>query len=633
MRNEPISSPHLNETQILSYLDGELERAEREAAHKHLESCWTCRGLVNEIQGSIQAFMNARATVLPQESPFAEMRIEQFRQRLARHADSGAGESGMAAKASAWREKFSAAAAFLFSPRQAAIAGFLVATLLIVMFTDVLNTRVSADTLLTRADQYDSSHAPTTGKVNHVSLKVERISRKGRDIKALGTLAVLHDSATSGTYLDAVSANGDSSHAMIAANGRGGEEALRGMLSPEDAIVEQYLDTIQWTPDVSASAFKRLLTGEPGFKASAYKNDDGFAVNYQVTGAAAHGVTQALLQVAAGDFAPTGVSIFTGDQESGKEYRFTRTGFVQDERTPELAALFVPASPSPETRTASRDLPKMSKPVPVAYEHSRATEREVEVASSLHRSDACLGEEIYVFPMSDGNLLVQGIVDSAQRRSAIVQMLKADGVQARIEIYLPREIKDGSGLYGPPQSFRESVVPGPGPNINGALAEGSADKSPLYERLTQHFAKPGVSPEDAEKEVAVFSNEVVTLARQTFLHAWALKRLEGEFSEARTTGLSDSTLRKVDAMRRDHRRWIATLAKRESEMLTPLTNMQGAAQGLEQAKAGVVGTDALLHLAEQQSQLIGALFGSSQPAQATNAGLAQLLAVVRRMGS
>jgi len=55
-------------------------------------------------------------------------------------------------------------------------------------------------------------------------------------------------------------------------------------------------------------------------------------------------------------------------------------------------------------------------PVPLTYSNSRATVQEVEIADALHNVDACLGEEVYLFPMSDGSILVQGLVDTPARR-------------------------------------------------------------------------------------------------------------------------------------------------------------------------------------------------------------------------
>src|SRR5262249_30172575 len=105
----------------------------------------------------------------------------------------------------------------------------------------------------------------------------------------------------------------------------------------------------------------------------------------------------------------------------------------------------------------------------------------------------------------------------------------------RIEIYLPRELRNGSELYNPPEhNLGGETVDLPSSEMT--LADLSSGRVPLYSQMHDHFAKPGAAAEETERQINAFSNEVVTLARQTFLHAWALKRLDVEFGPGRTEG-------------------------------------------------------------------------------------------------
>src|SRR5579863_1414754 len=278
-------SQHLNEAQLIAYLDGELTRAERESSRLHLESCWTCRSSLNEFQGSIEAFLDVRTTLLPEESVFSESRVEQFRQRLARHAIS---EDKQPVPL---RDRFSAAwtnvrhvAAFMLRPRQAATAGVLVVTMVVVMFTDVLNTRVSADTILARADQYQSTHMPTLGQVSRTSMRVERIDRAShtqvKSVKQLGTVTVVRDSVHPAMYVQAKAASGKTDHVVISASDRMSENLLAVLLTPEDAAFEQYLTAEHWVPDLSAAEFRRLGAEQGIAQSSARKEDVAFDASY-----------------------------------------------------------------------------------------------------------------------------------------------------------------------------------------------------------------------------------------------------------------------------------------------------------------------------------------------------------------
>ncbi len=638
-RDFPIS--HLNEAQLVAYLDGELKRADRDKAREHLESCWTCRGSLNDMQNSIEAFLSVRTALLPQESTFAESRVEQFRQRLARHANASESESedvSVTGPVPDWWSRARSAMAFLVQPRQAAIAGVLVASMLVVMFTDVLNTRVSADTILARAAQYESSHVPASGKVSRTEMRVERIESSDRTVaktvKELGTVTVVRDSATPEVYVQAQSELGATSQAVITAGKSPQGDLLGVMLGADDAALNQYLNSEHWIPELSVEEFRHLGSGQE-IAESAGKQGDAFNVSYKYA-AGASGIGEALLQVDVSDYAPTSISFIASSPEVRREYRLTRTAFSMETRTSAIAAMFAPAaSGGEELSTRKTEVPALSKPIPLSYADSRATAREVAITLALHKVDACLGEEINLFPMSDGSLLVQGLVDNNARRETIARALRQADNNVRVEIYLPREIKSGSDLYAPPERFAQiSRVSAESDNL-ATLADLSNGQAPLAERLNQHFSQPGVSPEDASKQVAVYSSEVVTIARQTFLHAWALKRLDGEFSSARAVNLTAEQLRGVDQMRQDHRRWIATLAKRESDMLSVIArpDATGAAHTAIAASSVDTETDTLLALAQMQNELVRALFADSRQTSQADANLSRLLAVVHRMGS
>jgi hypothetical protein len=155
---------------------------------------------------------------------------------------------------------------------------------------------------------------------------------------------------------------------------------------------------------------------------------------------------------------------------------------------------------------------------------------------------------------------------------------------------------------------------------------------PLHDRIFKHLSRSGAANEDTEKEVAIFSNEVVTHARQTFLHAWALKKLDREFSKERTAGLPAATLRQIEKIRQDHQDWIANLAKSQAEMLTDIADTP-IASNMGEAIAGHADSDALLRLAREQNDLVRSLFTTSQQAPEASASLSRLLVVLRHMGS
>jgi hypothetical protein len=629
---------HLTDLQLVAYQDGEMAQDEMEASREHVEACWTCRSRLGVIQTNIDHFLHARKSLLPEPTPFSDSRVAQFQQRLARHA----AESAEPSKSSVSRfwAGVRSGSAIMGAHRKAVIASALAACLLVVMFTDVLETRVSADTVLVRAQSYETQHRPGKGLVSKVSVRVERIHGKHGHAKQLGTIVSVHDSDTQASYWEAQSVSGTFEDTTTNPDKISGA-LLHAVLAEEngDEPLIQYLSHQGWVPDVTAEGFRTLIGARGSSEQSARKSGDVFEVEYPFAAGHPSGISAALLRVNAKDYSPTSLSIVTSAEEAQQdEYRFTRVLQAEEPRSMELAHLAIPASVAGVSvehgsRNRSDAAPALRAPVPLTYANSRATVQEVEIADALHRVDACLGEEVYLFPMSDGSLLVQGLVDTPARREAIKQSLKSIGGSMRFEVYVPRELKNGSELFNPPDRFAgdSAESEGSAAGVTTTLADLSNASMPLHDRIYKHVSRPGVATADTEKEVAIFSNEVVTHARQAFLHAWALKKLDREFSAERTSGLPAATMRQVERIRQDHQKWIANLAQRQAEMLSGIADTPLAAAISDPATRR--DSDTLLRLAREQNDLVRSLFTTSQQGTEASASLTRLMAVLRHMGN
>jgi anti-sigma factor RsiW len=632
-----VNAPHLHNAQIVAYLDGELPHEELQSVRAHLEKCWTCRSWVGVVQNSIDRFVETRKTLLPADTAFDATRVEQFRQRLARHAaESEASASWADRLVEGWatrRNRLTNAGFVVLQHPKAALAAVLAVTLVAVMFTDAVSTRVSADTVLSKAEIYETAHAPKTGQVTRTAVRVQRIDRHSGAPQDLGTLTVFHDSASPLVYVSATQvAGGLGAAASAMADPAAG--ALHAVLSndPQDAQLEQYLVRQHWVPDVSVAGFRGLIAARDSSEAAVRKAGPTLELHYPFSAGHPSGITEAMLRVDSTDYSPKSLSIIEAHDNADREYRFTRTATSVEPRSAELVHLTPPADISLPTGRDGSTTPSTQRAVPLSYLNSHATEQEITVAEALHRADACLGEEVYLFPMSDGALLVQGLVDTPARREAIRQALRTVSGRLRIEVYLPRELRNGSELLNPPDRFDEKPAVSVAPSTTATLADLSSAKMPLYDRLYQRFSQPGASADDTNKQVAVFSNEVVTLARQTFLHAWALKKLDREFSAQRTAGMSASALEKVEQIRQDHRRWISTLSRRQAEMLSRVAGSD-LVDGASQVANSQQDSDSLLRLAQEQNDLVRSLFTTSARPLETGEGLSRLLSVLHRMGA
>lgn len=74
---------HLEETQLLAYIDGELSKSARRQVADHLQSCWSCRGQFHELCARVGSYVVKREQHLPVSSSDSGDRIAELRQRLA----------------------------------------------------------------------------------------------------------------------------------------------------------------------------------------------------------------------------------------------------------------------------------------------------------------------------------------------------------------------------------------------------------------------------------------------------------------------------------------------------------------------------------------------------------------------
>jgi hypothetical protein len=621
---------HLDEGALLSFLDGELTPADQKLAEEHLATCWTCRDHQHVMQGTISKFLSFRDTLQPGDLVQAAP-VEQFRQRLARHAREQ--DERRPLRSVIW-EGFQGKLSSIAAPRQAALAVVVVAAVLFATFTDVLTSTASAETLLRRAESFENAHQVGAGSVGLVSIRVEHVDAKHRT-QDIGTLEFARDS-NGAVYATALSAAKSLSSAtplaedaarkqgvLVRTSGGTGTADALPQESKLPASVESYLETQNSLPDVSIAEFRKLVAGRQATSATSKREGAAYEVDYPFAANHASGIREARLVMDAKTYQPERVSILTS---SADEYRFTRVASKETPRTTEWAGIFGTPSIGSSRPRSSQTVTGLTRIFPLTYAASIATEQEVAVATALHKLDACLGEEVYVFPMSDGTILVQGLVDRAERREAIRTALRGLSFPVSVQIHTPRDL-GGAALFPPPDRIAAVSVLG-SPSEKITVTDASNQEIPLYDEISRHVAKPGISDEELHQRVAAFSNEAVTLSRQALLHAWALRRLDSEFAERRIARLPVSAQQQAARLREDHRHAISSLTRRQTELLASVSGRPLEAVSPTEA---LQDSTALLRLAQQQYLLMRRLFAMSEPVEDTQASLNELFSTLRQI--
>ena len=622
-----VMTQHLHDEELLAHLDGELTQIEKATTASHLESCWDCRSRLNDLQKNIHQLIEIRKSLpVPNAYGTEEMRVEQFRNRLLRHAEERRAALGWWERMrSLFEPSLAASLIWIGRHRQPALALFVAFCLVLTMFTDVWTTRLSAETILLKAQNFEMIHEPPSGSVLKSSLRIEKIQKATDHRKELERVTIYRQSAA-GTVLVRADAANNASQTIIDLSDT---NTAKSKLGPEFADpVMKFLTAVRWIPDLAPTELQKILDARESSANSVRKANGMWELHFPFASGHISTISEAIYAVGATDFSPKSLSLLAVENGGPVEYRFTQTEFEIQPRTKELAMLL--SSSVGPSRIDSGHSNIQPHTVTLTYANSLASESEVALASVLHQADACLGDEIYIFPMSDGSLLLQGLVDSAQRRDALRKAAKLVSGPLTVEIYLPRELKRSTQLLPAPDSLSQREREKSQTDAVTTLADLSDQRLPLHDVLYRHFSAQGMSASEAEQQVNAFSNEVVTLARQTFLHAWALKRLEREFSKPRAIKLSPEAVRTVDKLRADHRRWIETLSHKQAQALGTIVDSDPTKT---LSASPLPDADTLLQLAQEQNDLVRALFTTSSRQSQTSVDVSRLLAVLKKMGA
>jgi hypothetical protein len=275
--------------------------------------------------------------------------------------------------------------------------------------------------------------------------------------------------------------------------------------------------------------------------------------------------------------------------------------------------------------------------LPLSWDSVQASDREVAVAAVLHTLGADLGEEVNIFPMSDGTVMVQGLVDTDSRRQAIEQALRQLPAPLVVEIHTPADLRTGAELFDQPwRTFTDVEAPDrPATGTPVRMVDAGGLRLPMQKRLEEHFARgvktggAGPSSQVIGRAVSAFSNDVVSRSRQALFHSWALYRLEQQFSPARTGALLAPSLDAVAAIRRSHRDAVVRIARELAALLDPLTGSRGQA-------ARTVGPEpdaqTLLRLVSDADALVRELFTVSAEGADPALSLSRLAVLLEHLG-
>jgi len=211
-----------------------------------------------------------------------------------------------------------------------------------------------------------------------------------------------------------------------------------------------------------------------------------------------------------------------------REFRLIETSF---ERRPPSAVAPSVFEPEPELLSSSAPETLNSKLEPAAGAPSAlaaspvaaTTELEVEVLRLINQSGADLGDQVNVRRTPEGQLLVQGIVETDRRKDEILRALAPVAGNPAVKLKV-QTVAEALKRQNPERQR------GGSDSVTVERLESSGTKIPADAELRRYFAAKGLSGSQLDQAVNQFAGRMVERSLQALRHAGALDRLSQRFS-------------------------------------------------------------------------------------------------------
>jgi RNA polymerase sigma factor (sigma-70 family) len=322
-----------------------------------------------------------------------------------------------------------------------------------------------------------------------------------------------------------------------------------------------------WQIGPSAKEFTALI-GRADDARVEERNSD-YVISYgDAASAGARGLLKATLVLNRADLHPIEQTLVVQQGSELREYHFTETSF--ERHAPNSVALAV-FEPEPELirsdgetqRRGDGETGRLSLRLPISPSPAVATvEMEVEVLRLVNQAGADLGDQVTVRRTPEGQLQVQGMVETDKRKDEILRALATVTNNSAVKIKVETVAEALKQQLNAPSS----------PATVERL-ESTSNKIPADAELRRYFAAKGHAGAQLDQSVNQFANRVVNQSLQSLTHAGALNRLAQRFSieqlraldpEARNTwllmlrGHAQSLQHELSGLRRELGLFIAT---------------------------------------------------------------------------
>ncbi|MGH9838232.1 MAG: zf-HC2 domain-containing protein, partial [Blastocatellia bacterium] len=529
---------------LMLSVDGELPPDEAAQIESHLAACWVCRMRTTKIETTITDFIEYHQAILTSHLTPPANTWRNFDARL----DSLAGELGrpplLARLGARLREIFPARLslarlAFVISIPIIAIAGFWLSR----------SPVASASELLERSIQAEMA------RINQVAEPVMY-----RKLQARRKSAGAEESVTWESWH---SAKNDLFRQRVA--DKQGLRFIRASEEPAPALLTElervfranHLDARRPLSAMSYADWRRTVRPESETVTEVETQDRGSGLKLTTVVAGPHAadaIIEASLIVRSADWHPVAEHLKVQGENEIREYELSETAY---EVMP-LAALTVFAEPAPAplpTVTPAAEITRIPAPSPsIKPAPTEAELRNAEVAAlyTLHRLRADLGEQIEILRDPAGQVIVRGLVETADRKEQLIDALRdLDLVTTQIQTVEEAQRAVLEKLYASPLPV-VSATADPG---QARAGDRNQQQQAFRTALENYLASSGgATPQAIERRITELTNRSLALSEAALARAWALRRLAENPAFKQTDQLSPEAKTRLAAMLESHLR-------------------------------------------------------------------------------
>jgi hypothetical protein len=568
---------HLSDKDLVLYLDGESTQQQRRRVERHLQSCWSCRAHLDEMSNAIAGLVQLRDAYFAASPPPGEWAGFDARLRRASARQATRPDSKRAPVLRFSSMKYAGLAASVL----VALLCFHLWFVAPVSASEVLKQAESAELLRIRA---------TSDPVIYQRLEVRR-----RIPGQSGESAMLE------SWLDFNESR---------SRQNGGAELWEELA----AIYESNHMSGRRPLSVQAFSSWRNSLRDASERVDRSRLADGSeAVEIRTTPKSAEGssaILEAGLVVRKKDWHPVSQTLRVQSGPAVREYEVVEVAYEVTRRGNLDPAIFtLPPTPSMLSTKAPVPPPEVVRP-----SERREPDDEIEVRAlfAIHSVGACRGEPVKVGRDASGGVIVSGLVETSQRKQALLNALK--DLHVKVDVVTAEEAASRDVPAAPAQRT------GPGSEVRV-----EPEEPPLLPYLRQRMG---------DSEITELSDRVFTFSESSMADAWALRHLAESFPERKLEALRPPARALIEQMVRDHAAAIANNAGSYLAVLKPaLPDAAGRTAARQTDVSAWPGEiERIFDLARRSQRLTQGLFlGSSQLDQAADLALNQLLACISEL--